>query len=101
MGAGGELSDGTSCGAAARRQPLRFQRRRPAADVIGSVPLLTDVLTGAGVGALVGGILAYRWERLAGRRDRQPAVEPRWIVTRWTWVGACVGLVLHVLARVL
>jgi len=72
-----------------------------AAAVLESVPILTDALTGAGVGALVGGIVAYRRERVARRRRREPSIEPRWLVTRWTWAGTAIGVLIHLGAAVL
>jgi hypothetical protein len=72
-----------------------------AAAVLDTVPVLTDALTGAGVGAFVGGMVAYRRERLARRHRRQPNVEPRWLVTRWTWAGAAFGILVHLGAGVL
>jgi hypothetical protein len=72
-----------------------------AAAVLDSVPVLTDALTGAGVGAFLGGMLAYRRERLARRRRRQPSLEPHWLVTRWTWAGAAFGILIHLAVGVL
>jgi hypothetical protein len=50
-----------------------------------SVPLITDVLVGAGLGALVGSIVAQRHQRKGGR------IPHEWIVTRWSVIGAIAG----------
>jgi hypothetical protein len=64
------------------------------AAVLEGLGLLQDVLAAAGAGALVGGTLAYRHERRGGRQ------RPAWIVTRWTWVGAGLGVLAHLVVAV-
>jgi hypothetical protein len=70
------------------------------AAVLDSIPVLTDALTGAGAAALVGGLLSYRLERRAAGRGQPPALEPRWLVVRWSVVGAVVGVGVHLIAAV-
>lgn len=72
-----------------------------AAAVLDSIPVLTDALTGAGAAALVGGLLSYRLERRAADRGEASALEPRWLVIRWSVVGAVVGVGVHLTVAVL
>jgi hypothetical protein len=68
--------------------------------VLERIPILMDGLTGAGIGAIVGGAIAYRRERIAARTRRGSVFDPRWLVIRWTLVGAGGGTVIHLIAAV-
>ncbi len=68
--------------------------------VLEHIPILMDALAGAGIGAFVGSAIAYRRERIAARTRRESLVAPRWVVIRWTWVGAGGGAVIHLIAAV-
>ena len=68
-------------------------RAAPAAVLVG-FSLLQDVLTAAGAGALVGGAVAYLHERRVAACDR---VDRH---ARWTWWGAALGVVIHLVAEV-
>lgn len=69
--------------------------------IFDSVPLVTDTFTGAGIGALVGGVVNYRLERIAKRNEREPSVKSNWIIVRWSCVGAVLALVIHLGAAIL
>jgi hypothetical protein len=58
------------------------------AATLDSVPLLVDLVTGAGLGALIGNWIAYRQERRGLRVNRE------WVVTRWSVWGAVAGPVV-------
>jgi hypothetical protein len=60
------------------------------AGVFEQVSILTDSLTGAAVGALLGNTVAY-----LRRRDGHVTVPV--IVLRWTWLGAGAGIVVHLI----
>jgi hypothetical protein len=62
---------------------------------------VTDALTGAGLGTLIGSAVTYRRERIAARRRRTTAVKGSWIVVRWSIAGALFGTGAHVLVAVL
>jgi hypothetical protein len=47
-----------------------------------SVPVIPDMLVGAGLGALVGAAVAQRHQRLGG------SLPFDWVVARWTLAGA-------------
>jgi hypothetical protein len=65
-----------------------------------SAPLVTDALSGAGIGTFVGGAVAYRRERLAARVRRPPSVKPGWIVVRWSIAGALGATLAHILVAI-
>lgn len=69
--------------------------------IFDSAPVVTDALTGAGLGALVGGAIAYRRERVAARLRRPLQVKPEWIVFRWSCACALAALLAHILVAVL
>ena len=71
-----------------------------AVTIFDSAPLITDALTGAGLGGFVGGMIAYRRERLAKREHREPAVQPNWIVLRWSCVGTGGAVLAHLVSAV-
>ena len=52
------------------------------------VPLVADILVGAGLGAFTGSLVAQRHQRLGGR------IPHEWIVTRWSVSGAILGPVI-------
>jgi hypothetical protein len=66
-----------------------------------SAPLVTDALTRAGLGTLIGSAVTYRRERIAARRRRPAAIKGSWIVVRWSIAGALFGAGAHVLVAVL
>jgi hypothetical protein len=69
--------------------------------IFDSAPLITDALTGAGLGGFVGGLIAYRRERIASDEGRDPGVKANWIVLRWSCAGAAAALLAHLFAAVL
>jgi hypothetical protein len=69
--------------------------------IFDSAPLITDALTGAGLGGFVGGVIAYRRERSASNHGREPGVKANWIVLRWSCVGTAAALLAHLFAAVL
>jgi hypothetical protein len=69
--------------------------------IFDSAPLVTDALTGAGLGGFVGGLIAYRRERIASNQGREPGVKANWIVLRWSCVGTAAALLAHLFATVL
>jgi hypothetical protein len=66
-----------------------------------SGPLVSDALTGAGLGTFIGAAVTYRRERTAARRGRGFEVKASWIVFRWSCAGALFGTGAHVLVAVL
>src|ERR671915_1580059 len=52
--------------------------------ILESAPLVTDTLTGAGLGTLIGSAVTYRRERIAARQRRPAAIKGSWIVVRWS-----------------
>ena len=69
--------------------------------IFDSAPVITDALTGAGLGGFVGGLIAYRRERTASDERRDPTVKAHWIVLRWSCVGTAAALLAHLFAAVL
>lgn len=69
--------------------------------IFDSAPVITDALTGAGLGGFVGGLIAYRRERTASDERREPTVKANWIVLRWSCVGTAAALLAHLFAAVL
>jgi hypothetical protein len=69
--------------------------------IFDSAPVITDALTGAGLGGFVGGLIAYRRERTASDERREPGVKANWIVLRWSCVGTAAALLAHLFAAVL
>jgi hypothetical protein len=69
--------------------------------IFDSAPLITDALTGAGLGGFVGGVIAYRRERIASDQRRETPVKANWIVLRWSCVGAGAAALVHLFAAVL
>ncbi len=64
--------------------------------VLQDVPILPDVLIGAGAGTLVGKLLVYRLERLYGHE--LPARRVRQIESTWTAAGLLFGFAIGLLA---
>lgn len=56
-----------------------------------AVPFISDLLMGAGLGAFLGALVAYRHERRGGQTPRD------WVVTRWSAGGAAASLVFDLL----
>lgn len=69
--------------------------------IFDSAPLITDALTGAGLGGFVGGLIAYRRERIGSNQGREPGVKANWIVLRWSCIGTGAALLAHLFAAVL
>jgi hypothetical protein len=57
------------------------------AGVLDQVGIVTDALTGAGIGALLGNTVAHR--------RRHGHVSVSLIMLRWTWLGAGLAVLAH------